>query len=80
MGLIIGVVMGIYINMVKIKWISRLFSNYLNEPRSCGSTNKLTGEFKMALLVRNDLKMGKGKVAAQVRYIYGRNYSTVQYP
>ena len=25
-----------------------------------------TGEYKMVLVVRNDLKMGKGKVAAQV--------------
>lgn len=26
------------------------------------------GEYKMVLVVRNDLKMGKGKVAAQVYY------------
>ena len=26
----------------------------------------VTGEYKMVLVVRNDLKMGKGKVAAQV--------------
>lgn len=33
------------------------------------SSVKASGEFKMALLVRHDLKMGKGKVAAQVRCI-----------
>lgn len=34
------------------------------------SLTKENGEYKIALLVRHDLKMGKGKVAAQVRYIY----------
>lgn len=33
-----------------------------------GTKNRESEEFKMALLVRHDLKMGKGKVAAQVRY------------
>ena len=28
--------------------------------------DSVTGEYKMVLVVRNDLKMGKGKVAAQV--------------
>ena len=28
----------------------------------------VTGEYKMVFVVRNDLKMGKGKVAAQVSY------------
>lgn len=34
----------------------------------------VSGEYKMVLVVRNDLKMGKGKVAAQVRFIV--SYST----
>ena len=29
-----------------------------------------TGEYKLVLVVRTDLKMGKGKVAAQVSIIY----------
>lgn len=28
------------------------------------------GEYKMVIVIRNDLKMGKGKIAAQVRKIY----------
>ena len=28
---------------------------------------KATGDYKLILVVRNDLKMGKGKIAAQVR-------------
>ena len=28
--------------------------------------DSVSGEYKMVLVVRNDLKMGKGKVAAQV--------------
>ena len=28
----------------------------------------VSGEYKMVFVVRNDLKMGKGKVAAQVTY------------
>lgn len=29
--------------------------------------DSIDSEYKMVLVVRNDLKMGKGKVAAQVR-------------
>ncbi|NP_001016657.1 peptidyl-tRNA hydrolase 2, mitochondrial [Xenopus tropicalis] len=36
-----------------------------NEVGTEASTMGETGEFKMVLVVRNDLKMGKGKVAAQ---------------
>ena len=34
--------------------------------RSFLSVEKVEGEYKMVFVVRNDLKMGKGKVAAQV--------------
>ncbi len=30
------------------------------------SHSRVTGEHKMVFVVRNDLKMGKGKIAAQV--------------
>lgn len=30
-----------------------------------------SGEYKMVFVVQNDLKMGKGKVAAQASHIFG---------
>jgi hypothetical protein len=78
-GLTIGILTGITLNVIK----NYIFKNkYINrdttkldvtdeEIRSeyKSSTNE-NEEFKIALLVRHDLKMGKGKIAAQVRYTY----------
>lgn len=72
-GLIVGVLIGLALNMV----ISYAFKTKCTnqDAKSVGKSQQQqptsipnkTGEFKMALLVRHDLKMGKGKVAAQVR-------------
>lgn len=75
-GLTIGVLTGLSLHMI-VKYIFRnkykkpdknSTHTYVHNSNSDGFT-KVDGEFKMALLVRSDLKMGKGKVAAQVRYI-----------
>ncbi|CAF2027311.1 unnamed protein product [Rotaria magnacalcarata] len=65
----------------KVKTVSNAFDSTKDErddERSfepgCSDTE---GEYKMVLVVRNDLKMGKGKVAAQVRKI---NFSCEQNP
>lgn len=70
-GLTAGILIGLTFDMIKnyilrTKWTSQ------NEKSVCESQQPKSlinqkGEFKMALLVRHDLKMGKGKVAAQVR-------------
>lgn len=61
-GLITGTLIGLTFNIIKNKLIC------YNIKKDTGTKNRESGEFKMALLVRHDLKMGKGKVAAQVRY------------
>ncbi|XP_060852995.1 peptidyl-tRNA hydrolase 2, mitochondrial-like [Rhopalosiphum padi] len=68
-GLTAGILIGLTFDMIKnyilrTKWTSQ------NEKSVCESQQPKSlinqkGEFKMALLVRHDLKMGKGKVAAQ---------------
>lgn len=74
-GLIVGVLIGLALNAIikytfKTKWASQDASvgktgkSQQQEPKSIINNKE---EFKMALLVRHDLKMGKGKVAAQVR-------------
>lgn len=68
-GLTIGIVTGILLNasknhIFKNKWISRFFAKSIDK-----TSQQQSSEFKMALLVRHDLKMGKGKVAAQVSYL-----------
>lgn len=78
-GLTVGLVMGMTLNMIKnYIFKSKLMNHGKNrinasvgsfQPEAKSST-KLNGEFKMALLVRHDLKMGKGKVAAQVSCIF----------
>lgn len=72
-GIIIGLVLGTTLNLIK----SYIFKNKSKNchpkcidgclQREPNAPVKIDGEFKMALLVRHDLKMGKGKVAAQVR-------------
>lgn len=75
-GLIIGVFTGITLNVIKNYIFPNTFTicdkkkKYITDGEFRSETNSLTkenGEFKIALLVRHDLKMGKGKVAAQVR-------------
>jgi len=72
-GLIVGILVGLALQTIinytfKTKCTSQntksVGKSQQQEPESI--VNK-KGEFKMALLVRHDLKMGKGKVAAQVR-------------
>jgi len=72
-GLIFGVLIGLALNAIinyafKTKCTSQdaksVGKSQQQEPKSIPNKK---GEFKMALLVRHDLKMGKGKVAAQVR-------------
>lgn len=75
-GLIVGVLIGLALNAIinytfKTKWTSqdaksvgKTGKSQYQEPKSIINNKE---EFKMALLVRHDLKMGKGKVAAQVR-------------
>jgi len=71
--LTLGILIGLALNMIKdyifkTKWTSQdkksVAESQQQEPKLSINEN---GEFKMALLVRHDLKMGKGKVAAQVR-------------
>lgn len=84
-GLTIGVITGIVLNVIKnyifnSKLINREIKSLNKSDKSiqsgANSTTKSKGEFKMALLVRHDLKMGKGKVAAQVSVI-GSKYSLI---
>lgn len=68
-GLTAGILIGISFNIIKdyivrTKWTSQNKKSVV-ESQQPDSLLKNNGEFKMALLVRHDLKMGKGKVAAQ---------------
>ncbi|XP_027846294.2 peptidyl-tRNA hydrolase 2, mitochondrial-like isoform X2 [Aphis gossypii] len=68
-GLTAGILIGIGFNIIKdyivrTKWNSQNKKSVV-ESQQPNSLIKNNGEFKMALLVRHDLKMGKGKVAAQ---------------
>ena len=62
-GLIVGIMFGLSLNMIK----NYIFKTIRTSQQESKSLLKENEEFKMALLVRHDLKMGKGKVAAQVR-------------
>lgn len=67
-GLITGTVVGISLTLYAIK--NRVFRNKLSsvdDKSGLGDVQQNAEVYKMALLVRHDLKMGKGKVAAQVR-------------
>lgn len=74
-GLTIGIITGMVLNTIKnYIFNSKLMNHRIacsnesgksTQPEAKSST-KSEGEFKIALLVRHDLKMGKGKVAAQV--------------
>ncbi|XP_044849411.1 peptidyl-tRNA hydrolase 2, mitochondrial isoform X1 [Mauremys mutica] len=51
---------------------------FANELRNEASIMGESGEYKMVLIVRNDLKMGKGKVAAQCSHAAVSAYKQVQ--
>lgn len=81
-GLTIGILTGITLNVIKNYIFQNKYTNrdkkklYATEEKfqnEYKSSTKENEEFKIALLVRHDLKMGKGKVAAQVRYTYAYN-------
>lgn len=65
-GLTVGVLTAVAFTVTK----KLICKNCKNSVQSISQkpSEKANGEFKMALLVRHDLKMGKGKVAAQVRF------------
>jgi len=74
-GLTVGILIGLTLNTIfnyifKTKWTSQDEKNVgKNQQQDAKLFPNKNGEFKMALLVRHDLKMGKGKVAAQVRQL-----------
>ncbi|XP_015380219.1 PREDICTED: peptidyl-tRNA hydrolase 2, mitochondrial-like isoform X3 [Diuraphis noxia] len=68
-GLTVGLLIGLTINTI-FNYIVKTIRTSQDE-KNVGKSQQqeakpnTNGEFKMALLVRHDLKMGKGKVAAQ---------------
>ncbi|XP_050431949.1 peptidyl-tRNA hydrolase 2, mitochondrial-like isoform X1 [Adelges cooleyi] len=78
-GLIIGVITGVVLNKVPNYIYSLIRNNRIikdevksnSKPEPVSSTKD---EYKMALLVRHDLKMGKGKVAAQCSHAMVHSY------
>lgn len=73
-GLTVGIMVGITLELIRntffqIKSKPHSTHVYYDDKQKLSSSSNVAGEYKMALLVRTDLKMTKGKVAAQVRYI-----------
>ncbi|XP_077996135.1 peptidyl-tRNA hydrolase 2, mitochondrial-like [Glandiceps talaboti] len=65
-GLLTGVGCGIVLGwLLRGRYGSRLVTSAVNGPGTEITTMGETGECKLVLVVRTDLKMGKGKVAAQ---------------
>lgn len=68
LGILLGLTLSTFKNLFKDKLI--IANKNTNKTGMClqqKSKSSVSNEkFKMALLVRHDLKMGKGKVAAQV--------------
>lgn len=68
-GLAVGIITGILLNKITSYFYDFTGSRVASTEKTTESTSHSkigAGEYKMALLVRHDLKMGKGKVAAQV--------------
>ncbi|KAL5243065.1 hypothetical protein ACI65C_010475 [Semiaphis heraclei] len=69
-GLTVGILIGLTLNTIfnyifKTKCTSQDEKNVGKSQQEAKLLPNKNGEFKIALLVRHDLKMGKGKVAAQ---------------
>lgn len=79
-GVILGTLMGLGFSTIKSYIFKKKCLNFDEKSKHIkpqGDFTSLTtakGEYKMALLVRHDLKMGKGKVAAQVRMVKPSRY------
>ncbi|XP_038670585.1 peptidyl-tRNA hydrolase 2, mitochondrial isoform X1 [Scyliorhinus canicula] len=80
LGILTGVGCGLYLGwMVRGRFVGSLKT--LPSMRNAGmetSTMGEGGDYKMVLVVRNDLKMGKGKVAAQCSHAAVSAYRQVQ--
>jgi len=70
-GILIGLTLNTIFNYIfKTKCTSQDEKNVVkSQQQEAKLLPNKNGEFKIALLVRHDLKMGKGKVAAQVRQL-----------
>ena len=77
-GVGVGLVMGILIRRSIPRLLTRTRRSSLNSPAEFVESDSLSTDCKLVLVVRNDLKMGKGKAAAQCAHAAVTAYKQAQ--